>query len=160
MDGLWTWIESLPISMHVGETWWFPMLESIHVVAATFLVGSIAMLDLRLMGLVALGHRVSRISAEIVPWTLAAAVMAVATGVPLFSTRAMHYAHNTAFQLKVVLLAIAAVNMLWFHFRTSASLTEGDAGTRPVTGARLAGMCSLFVWAGVMLSGRWIGHLL
>ena len=40
---------------------------------------------------------------------LAGEAIGLATGVPLFSTRAMHYAHNTAFQIKVVLLAIAAV---------------------------------------------------
>jgi hypothetical protein len=160
MDAVLAWIESQPLAMHVGETWWFPLLESIHVVAATFLVGSILMLDLRLIGLAALGHRVSRLSVEIVPWTLAAALVAVATGIPLFTTRATHYAHNTAFQIKMALLLLALANMLWFHFQTARSLPVWDDAPRPIAGARLAGMCSLLVWIGVMLSGRWIGHLL
>ena len=47
----WTWLESQPLSLYIGESWWFPLLESIHVVMATFLVGSILMVDLRLLGL-------------------------------------------------------------------------------------------------------------
>ncbi|MGE3509155.1 MAG: DUF6644 family protein [Vicinamibacterales bacterium] len=160
MDAVWTWLESLPLAMHVGETWWFPLLESIHVVAATFLVGSIAMLDFRLIGRGTIDQRVSRLSRDIVPWTLAAAVVAVATGLPLFSTRATHYAHNTAFQIKVGLLVLAGLNMLWFHFRTSATMTAWDAEARPIRAARLAGVGSLLLWAGIMLSGRWVGHLL
>ncbi len=160
MDPLWEWLELLPLAQYVGESWWFPLLESIHVVAATFLVGAIAMLDLRLLGVAATQHRVSRIASEILPWTAAAAVVAVVTGVPLFTTRATHYAHNTAFQIKVLLLVLAAVNMLWFHLRTERGIAAWDNDGTPVTGARIAGLCSMVLWAGVLLSGRWIGHLI
>lgn len=160
MDAFWMSIEELPFSLAVGESYWFPLFESIHVVAATFLVGTIVMLDLRLVGWASLSQRVSRISAEVVPWTLGAAVLAVVAGVPLFMTRAAHYAHNTAFQIKIVFLVLAGVNMLWFHFRTSRSMSVWDAAVKPASAARFAGACSIVVWIAVMLSGRWIGHLL
>lgn len=160
MDALWTYLETLELAMYIGESWWFPLLESIHVVAATFMIGTIAMLDLRLLGLSSTRHRVSRIASEVLPWTLAAAVVAVVAGIPLFTTRATHYAHNTAFQIKIVLLLLAAANMLWFHLRTERSISVWDHDTRPIPAARLAGLCSMIVWAGVLLSGRWIGHLI
>lgn len=160
LDGLWMWLEALPMSTRIGESAWFPFLESIHVVASTFLFGSILMLDLRLMGRASVSHRISRIVAEIVPWTLAASLLAVLTGVPLFSTRATHYAHNIAFQIKIVLLALAGLNMLWFHLRTARTITSWDTTATPISAARVAGMCSVFVWIGIMLSGRWVGHLL
>lgn len=160
LDALWAWLEALPISARVGESAWFPFLESIHVVASTFLFGSILMLDLRLIGRASVSHRISRIVAEIVPWTLAAAVLAVLTGVPLFATRATHYAHNIAFQIKIGLLVLAGLNMMWFHLRTARTIASWDTSPKPISAARFAGMCSVFMWIGIMLSGRWVGHLL
>ncbi len=143
MEELWSWLEAIPIVAYIAESWWFPLLESIHVIGATFLLGSILMLDLRLIGLASRMHRVSRLSAEIVPWTLTAAVVSFCTGLPLFSTRASHYAHNTAFQIKIVLLVLAAANMLWFHFGTSRNIAHWDREIRPKGGALFAGACSL-----------------
>jgi hypothetical protein len=160
LDALWMWLEALPMSTRIGESAWFPFFESIHVIAATFLFGSILMLDLRLIGRASVSQRISRITSEIVPWTLAAAVLAVLTGFPLFATRAAHYAQNIAFQIKIALLALAALNMLWFHLRTKRTIASWDTAPRPISAARFAGMCSVFVWIGVMLSGRWVGHLL
>lgn len=159
MEAFWTYLETREIAMRIAESAWFPLLESIHVVAATFLVGAIAMLDLRLLGLTGTQHRVSRIASEVLPWTVAAAVVAVLTGFPLFTSRATHYAHNVAFLCKVALLVLAAINMAWFHLRTERSIAVWDSDTRPITAARVAGLCSMIVWAGVLLSGRWVGHL-
>jgi hypothetical protein len=160
MDTVWNYLETRELAMYIGESWWFPLLESIHVLAATFLVGTIAMLDLRLLGVAATNHTVSRLAREILPWTLLSAGVAVATGIPLFTTRATHYAHNVAFQAKMLLLLAALANMLFFHLRTERSIDAWDAARTPVTAARLAGLCSMVVWTGVILSGRWIGHLI
>src|ERR687896_99295 len=96
LAGLWTWLENLPIAGHIGATWWFPFLESIHVVSATFVVGSILMVDLRLLGLAARAYPVSRITKEVVPWTYRACAVSVATGAGMFISRASHYADNRA----------------------------------------------------------------
>ena len=156
---LWIWIESLPVSAHIGATWWFPLLESIHVVASTFVVGSILMVDLRLVGVAGTRYPVSRIVREVIPWTYAASALSVGTGVGMFATRAAHYAANPAFQIKMVLLALAAINMAVFHLVSARDIAGWDTAGVPSRAARLAGGCSLALWIGIMLSGRWIGHL-
>jgi hypothetical protein len=143
----WTWLETLPLAAYIGESAWFPFLESIHVLTATFLVGSILMVDLRLLGVAARRHAVSTIVREVVPWTYSASVISVVTGVALFSTRATHYAGNAAFQIKMALLV------------TVRGIARWDETERPGRAPRLAGACSLLLWIGIMLSGRWIGHL-
>jgi hypothetical protein len=156
---LWPWLESLPIAAHIGETWWFPLLESIHVLTATFLLGSILMVDLRLLGLAATTYPVSRIVSETVPWTYSASIISVITGLGLFITRASHYIDNRPFQIKLVLLVLAGLNMAVFHLATSRGMAHRDSGAVTTTGARVAGASSLLLWVGVMLAGRWIGHL-
>jgi hypothetical protein len=156
---LWPWLENLPIAQAIGESWWFPLLESIHVLAATFLVGSILMVDLRLLGLAATAYPASRVVRETVPWTYSASAISVITGLGLFITRADHYVGNRAFQIKLVLLVLAGLNMAVFHLATSRGMAQRDDAAVTTTGARFAGASSLLLWIGVMLAGRWIGHL-
>jgi hypothetical protein len=157
---VWTTLESWPMAIRVGESWWFPLLESIHVLTATFVLGSIAMVDLRLLGLAGREYPIGRITREVVPWTLGACAVSIGVGVALFVSRAGHYAGNVAFQVKMVLLVLAGINMAVFHLVTSRRLAEWDTPHAATTSsARLAGAASLLLWIGVMLAGRWIGHL-
>jgi uncharacterized membrane protein len=156
---LWTWLENLPLSMYISESWWFPFLESIHILTATFIVGSILMVDLRLMGLAARTHPVSRITREILPWTWGASFVSMMTGVALFAGRANHYVENRAFQVKIALLVLAAINMTIFHLVTARGIVQWDTTARTTPASRAAGVCSLALWVGIMLAGRWIGHL-
>jgi hypothetical protein len=155
----WTTLESWPMAVRIGESWWFPFLESIHVLTATFVVGSIVMVDLRLLGLAAREYPIGRITREVVPWTLGACAVSIVVGVALFVSRAGHYAENVAFQVKMVLLVLAGINMAVFHLVTSRRMAEWDTPQATTASARVAGAMSLLLWIGVMLAGRWIGHL-
>ena len=159
LTDLWTWLEMLPVSVHIGETWWFPFLESIHVLTATFVLGSILMVDLRLLDLAARDHPVTRITQDVLPWTWSAATVSLLTGFALFASRASHYVENRAFQVKVGLLVLAGVNMAVFHLVTARGIVQWDTATSTTRASKFAGACSLLLWIGIMLAGRWIGHL-
>ena len=157
---VWTSLENLTISANIAESWLFPFLESIHVLSSTFLVGSIMMVDLRLLGLAARDHPVSRITKEVVPWTLGACALSALTGVGMFITQASRYVDNRPFQIKMALLILAGLNMAVFHRATARGIARWDTAKAATGAARLAGASSLLCWIGVMLAGRWIGHLL
>ena len=159
MSEFWLSLENLPLALHIGESWWFPLLESIHVLTAMLVVGSILFVDLRLVGLAAMRYPTSRFIGEALPWTWSSFVLAVITGGGMFITRASWYIENTAFQAKLVLLALAAANMVLFHWLSRRDLARWDATNHTSTAARLAGVASLFCWLGVTLAGRWTGHL-
>jgi len=164
LGDLWSWLETLPIVVRIGESWWFPLLESIHVIGITFVFGSLLMVDLRLIGIAARGYSVARMSKELLPWTWAAFAVSVITGVGLFITAANHYMENPAFKIKMALLVLAGINMALFHFGVFRDVVKWDSlGTIPggstPSDAKAAGALSLFLWTGVMLAGRWVGHL-
>ena len=156
----WAWLQALPLSEHIGFTWWFPFLESIHVLAIGLVVGSIFMVDLRLLGLAALRYPASRITRELVPWTWAAFSVAAVTGFGLFMTRPTAYVENPAFQIKFLLLPLAAINMGVFQFRTMRGIVDWDTQHTTPTEAKVAGALSLLLWVGVLLAGRWTGHII
>ncbi|HJN96083.1 MAG: hypothetical protein CMQ15_09280 [Gammaproteobacteria bacterium] len=156
----WIDIENWPISWEIGGTWLFPFLESIHVIAATMVVGFILWVDLRLLGLAATRYPITTLNRELVPWTWGAFAIAASTGLGMFITRAASHVLNPAFQSKMVLLALAGINMAYFHFRVYRNIEQWDSVATTPARLKIAGSLSLFLWAGVMLAGRWVGHII
>lgn len=155
---LFSWLQDTPIGVFMREdTLAFPLVESLHVLALTFVVGSIGMVDLRLLGVSARNHAVTRFSNEILPITWVAFACAAITGFLLFTSKAVDYMHNFFFLGKMVLMACAAANMLLFEFTTYKSVHNWDFETPTPTLAKVAGGLSLLFWLGVIIFGRWIG---
>lgn len=156
---MWIDVENWPLSWEIGGTAWFPFLESIHVIAAAMVVGSILMVDLRLLGLAATRYPISTLSRELVPWSWGAFVIATITGLGMFITRAASHVVNPAFQWKIVLLVLAGANMAYFHFRVYRHIAQWDTVAATPVQLKVVGSLSLLLWAGVMLAGRWVGHI-
>ena len=156
----WIWLQDHPISAHIGFTWWFPLLEPIHVIAIALVVGSIATVDLRLLGLAAVRYPVSQVVRKLVPWTWAAFAVAAITGLGMFVSRASGYVINPAFQIKLMLLPLAFLNMAYFQFKTFRGVADWDTTAQLPPAARAAGAASLLLWAGVVFAGRWTGHII
>jgi hypothetical protein len=138
----------------------FPWIESVHVLVITFVVGSIAVVDLRLLGLASRNDTLLRMTREIVPWTVGAFVVAALTGSLLFISAAERYWENWYFKAKLVLLVCAGINMLVFHFATSRRMAEWDRSGKIPPAARLAGALSLAFWVLIIFFGRWVGFTL
>ncbi|MFT4861861.1 MAG: hypothetical protein ACI95C_001073 [Pseudohongiellaceae bacterium] len=154
----WIDIENWPISWEIGGTWLFPLLESIHVITAAMVVGSILFVDLRLLGFAATKYSITTLSKELVPWSWAAFIIATITGVGMFITRAASHVVNPAFQWKIALLVLAGTNMAYFHLRIYKTVNDWEAGTKSRQ-LKIIGALSLLLWSGVMLAGRWVGHI-
>src|SRR2546422_3623945 len=93
----------------------FPLIESFHVLGLTLVFGTIAIVDLRLLGIASIRRPFSRITSDIMKWTWAAFAWTATTGALMFTTNASVYYHNFFFRTKMVLLALAGINMLIFE---------------------------------------------
>lgn len=154
-------LQELPFSAAIrgdtpGTEWLFPIVETCHVLALTVVFGSIAMVDLRLLGVVSRATPVARLTGEVLPWTWYAWILAAITGSTLFVSKAVTYADNFDFRMKFLFMALAAVNMLVFHFGAYRRVAEWDVGVPPPA-ARAAGGLSMLFWLAVIFFGRWIG---
>jgi hypothetical protein len=158
METILQWLYDTPVATAIRESGTlFPMIESIHVLSITLVVGSISVVDLRLLGVTSKNRTISTLTSEVLPVTWTAFVVAAIAGSLLFSSNAVKYAHNIYFLIKMSLLIVALVNMLAFHFIISRDIEHWDH--KPVTpiGARMTGAISLAVWIGVIICGRLIG---
>ena len=135
----------------------FPVLEAAHVVSIMLVVGSIFMLDLRLIGVSSRNHAVTKLSNEVLPWTWVSFIFALITGGLLFTGQAGAYANNLQFKMKLALMAAAGLNMVLFHFITWRSVNNWNTATPTPPAAKVAGFLSLAFWIGVVICGRWVG---
>jgi hypothetical protein len=150
---------AIPSAIRENESL-FPAVESIHVLAICTVIGTISVVDLRLLGLASRDRPVLELSRDVLWCTWIAFAIAAFTGGLLFSSRAVDYAGNLYFQVKLVLLALAGLNMASFHLMSGRKMCEWGAGVTPPLTARAAGALSLLIWIGVAGFGRWIGFTL
>ncbi len=135
----------------------FPLIESVHVLSICLVVGSILVVDLRLLGLASTNRPVSRITSGILPLTWSAFAVAVASGLLLFISNATKYLENGYFVAKIFLICAAGLNMAVFHAISAKDLPRWENEAALPLPARLAGGLSILLWVSVVTCGRWIG---
>jgi len=153
-----SYLESSSIADNIRENdLLFPLIESVHVLAICLVVGSILVVDLRLLGVASTRWPVGRVTGAILPLTWCAFVVAVASGGLMFISNATKYLGNGFFVAKMVLIGVAGLNMLTFHFVGASELPKWENDRRLPLPARLAGGVSILLWVAVVACGRWIG---
>jgi hypothetical protein len=140
-----------------GSEWLFPVVETVHVLALAVVFGTVAMVDLRLVGIASRRVSVQQLSREVLPWTWTAFVLAAIFGSLMFMSKAETYFHNFEFRMKFLALFLAGLNMLVFHFGPFRRVASWDLRQPPPVAARVAGGLSLLLWLLVIFYGRWVG---
>jgi len=158
MESIFDWVGNSSVGIFMAQNAIaFPLAESIHVFAISIVFGVIAIVDLRLIGLASTSYRVSRLSTALLPITWGAFAAAVVTGLLLVASKPQSYFDNSFFRIKMVMMVLAGLNMLVFHFVTQRGMEHWDASRSPPSAARAAGAISLVLWIVVVTCGRWIG---
>jgi hypothetical protein len=122
-------IEALPLAAAMRHSLWlYPIVEIVHILGFVVLAGSVAMLDLRILGL-SKTIPVKALARHILPWTLGAVLFVLPTGLMMFIAHAGDFISNTAFIAKMTLLSLAACNALWFHMGPYQGVDAWNTGS-------------------------------
>jgi hypothetical protein len=140
------------------SVWLFPAIETLHLFGLIAVVGSTALLDVRLLGLGLKRQRVSRLAERTLRWTWTGFAIMVVTGFLLFSSGAGRYYENAPFRFKLLMIVVAGLNALVFQLGAYRRVGAWDANTATPMGAKVAGAASLLLWCGIVLAGRWIAY--
>ena len=135
----------------------FPWIESTHVLMATTVVGTIAIVDLRLIGYGSHRRGARQLILDLLPFTWVAFGLAALTGSLLFTSNALSYTANAPFVSKMVVLFLAGINMAIFHLTAYRRIGQWNDALPPPWGVRIAGATSLILWIAIVFLGRWIG---
>lgn len=152
------WLENTAVGTAIRQsTWLFPTIETMHVLATVIVVGSVTMLDLRLLNLAYRDRSIREVHEDVLPWTWSSFAVAAVAGSLLFSSSATKYYHNGPFRAKMVLLVLIAINAAIFELGAYRRVVSVDGESRIPSAAKVAGAVGIALWIGVVACGRWIG---
>lgn len=136
----------------------YPLVESAHVLTLCLFVGMAVLLDLRLIGLTLRRVPVSEVTARLFPWMIAGFIAMVITGILLFYAIPVRSYQSIWFRIKMIMLVLAGLNAWLFQIGAHRRAAEWDLDALPPRAARIAGVLSLVLWAGIIVSGRMIAY--
>jgi hypothetical protein len=137
------------------EPWLWPLMQSLHYLGASLLLGTVGLFDLRALG-VAKGIVPGTIH-RLIPWGVAGYFSNMLLGIVFFFGHPDQYFYNDAFRLKLILMALAGINVLVFY--TTGAFTEVSklpAGADASMRVKIITGLSLAAWVGVLMCGRLI----
>jgi len=132
--------------------WAFPVAECVHIVGFALSIGTVAIVDLRLLGIGMRNQTSAQLVKDTAPWTLIGLAIMLLSGPVIFSSNPVFYLHNGAFQLKMLFLLAAIIFNYTIHYWVAKSEGPRIAGI-------LAGAISLALWVSVVASGLFIAFI-
>jgi hypothetical protein len=152
------WLQETSLATRIRDSFFvFPLLESAHVIGLALVFGTIAVIDLRLLGLASTARSFSRIASDVMNWTWAAFAVTAVTGLLMFITNAQVYFHNAYFRAKILLLVLAALNVIVFQLTAARTVQRWDSASSAPPVGRAVAVLSLVIWVAVIFAGRMIG---
>jgi hypothetical protein len=128
----------------------FPIVECIHIVGFTLSVGTVALVDFRLMGIGMTEHSAGELWNDTWRWTLCGLFVMIFSGLLLFSSDPDNYYLNYPFLLKMVFLSLAIV----YNY---TAVRKTVSAPSPPGKSKMVGAISLALWACVAFGGIFIG---
>jgi hypothetical protein len=152
------WLTATALSQSVrSSTWAWPVCEMLHFAGLSLLLGTVGLLDLRLLGFM---RRIPITALRgLLPYGLAGFAVNLVTGVIFFIVQPEQYVSNLAFYFKLAFLAIAGANALFFETTQGHRLLAIDASGRTPTAFRVAGAVSILSWMMVLYWGRMLAFI-
>ena len=154
------WVGTLPGSLYLREDApsFFGTFLTLHVLSLCLFLGLVLMMDLRLMGIGHLSTPISHIQKRLFPWQVVGAVVMTVSGLVLFYAQPVLYWGKGFFWVKMLVMPLAVLNVLVFHFVTNRSVGQWDTSPSPPLAVKLAGVLSIVLWITVLAFGRLVAY--
>ena len=151
-------IESSALGVAMRQwLWLYPAVEVVHLAGIALLVGSIVVLDMRLLGF-SRTLPVRKLAAHVLPWTIGSFALILPSGLAMFVAHAGDLIASPVFALKMCLILAAGVNAAAFHAGIFRGAAAWDVEAPPPAAARAAAALSLALWISVIACGRLLAY--
>lgn len=153
------WMESSWLNtLMLDYQWSWVTAETLHFTGMCLLFGSVIIMDLRLLGFDRRAVSAAAVH-RLVPFALIGFGINLVTGILFFFGLPYRYAINISFQIKMLLVALAGINVVYFWLRATRALEAGGSNDDPPLKLKVVGLTSLVLWTGVLCFGRLIPYL-
>ena len=135
-----------------------PIIQTVHILGIAVVMGSIVLLDLRVLGLAVPSQKIGEMTNRVMPWLWWALASNFVSGAFFLFARPNRYFNNPIFGWKVSFLIPAVLLALFFHIMSRNQANYWELNTPRVWTARCIALVSLGLWIMVAMAGRWIAY--
>ncbi|HWE49542.1 MAG TPA: DUF6644 family protein [Bryobacteraceae bacterium] len=129
-----------------NNEWSFPLAECFHIAAFAMSIGTISLVDLRILGLGMVHQKPSQLLKDTYLWTLAGLIITITAGMIIFTTGPLFYYYSDAFRYKMGALVVAIV----YNYTIRKKIAQSD-NTGPM--GKLVAVGSLMLWISIVFAG-------
>jgi hypothetical protein len=159
LDQFCAWLEQTPISQTIQTVNWIvPAVQTIHILSIAAVMGSVLMINLRLLDLAGRDQPLNAFSARFLPviwWTLPILLL---TGVIMIVGEPVRSLENPVFQLKMILVLAAVSITLAYQAPLKKNPVFWHVSGLHRAAAIVLVLVSFAIWIGIVMAGRWIAY--
>jgi hypothetical protein len=132
-----------------GSTgWMYASVSVIHYLTMFWFVGSMAVVDLRVMGIAARKRSLTELASQLYPWAWTGFALAVVSGFFMFATAAGDWAPDPVFHWKLLMITLSLV----FAILVQVFAPKWAAAQEIPTWAKVFAAIALLLWIVTILS--------
>jgi hypothetical protein len=151
------WLQSTRVGVLVAESLWgYPLFETIHSLGMAMLIGSLGLINLRVLGykpdLPLLGTQ------QLLPLAWLGFTLNAISGALLFSSDAVYFFSSYTFRIKMVLIILGGVNAALLSRRIFREAAGGAPPVARAASTKWIAATSLVFWFGAVCAGRLIAY--
>lgn len=154
----WLATTSPSVFIQVHNSWAIPAIQSIHIAGIAMVMGSVLMIDLRILGWAGADQTLGETTRRFGPWLTGSLWLLLATGLLMVIGEPVRELVTFSFWLKMTLVAIGALIAVLFQraLRTHDQQWE----TRLVQGSSIKALAivTFLIWACIIVLGRLIAY--
>jgi hypothetical protein len=145
---------SIFIQNHYG--WMIPTIQSIHIAGIGVVLGSVLMIDLRILGWAGMDQTLRQTASRFAPWLTGALCLMLATGLLMVIGEPVRELVSFSFWLKMLFVALGAVIAVVFQLRVRRPECEETLGKSP--SVKWLAILTFLIWLSVIILGRLIAY--
>jgi len=130
-----------------NNEWSFPLTECVHIAMFAMSVGTIALVDLRLLGWAFRRESAAQMLKDTSLWTLTGLIVVITSGFIIWTSDPLRYYYNWSFRYKIIALVIAIIYNYTIHRKVAQSATS------PPAVRALVATFSLLIWISIVFAG-------
>lgn len=155
--GFLEWLQFSPVGNFVATTLWaYPLLETLHTIGMALLLGSLGLMNLRVLGykpeLPLLGTR------ELLPLAWLGFTVNAVSGLLLFTSDPVTFFFSYTFRIKILLIVLAGINAYLLGLKVLQPARAAGSAYVPAAGAKAIAASSLVFWVGAIVAGRLVAY--
>jgi hypothetical protein len=154
------WLSTTFPSVFIQEhnTWTIPLIQSIHIVGIAMVMGSVLMIDLRILGWAGMDQTLRQTASRFGPWLTGSLWLLLATGILMVVGEPVRELITLSFWLKMALVAVGAAVAVIFQaaLRRHEQQWEDTLIHRP--SIKGLAILTFLVWACIIVLGRLIAY--